>query len=872
MFRDDCVPRFWRSVCIGLCALLWAGSGVAAEPETRLALVIGIANYVHAPELVTPVKDAEAIAERLRALDFEVELQLDLGNRELAGVLRDFGIRASTADVAVIYYAGHGVQVDGTNYLVPADAQLERVRDLLYEAVPLPLFLGELAGAQKLGIMILDACRDNPFVERLVQSMGASRTAQVGPGLNRVDDTPSDTFVAMSTRANAVAEDGTDDHSPYAEALLEELKTPGLELGLFFRRVRDRVLSATQGRQEPFTFGSLGATPFYFNPKPPNRPPTVAAAAPLEVLDNAGPVSLGIPAPSDPDGDSMVVQIVQLPRGGNVLVSGRPVLIGEYLTAEQLRSTTFDPDGSLKGEVGTFQFLVDDRQGGQTTGAVAVLITASNRPPEIPPMQASRAVVNRVTIASPRDPDGDTLMIRVRRVPDHGKVRIGSRTLTPGDRIEPEELAQLTYDAEDAAVGSSQELALVVDDGRGGQTQTVVAIAITTADGEPTVAAPASPPASPPPSTPPEEQPPPSVAGVAPEVTLEPMTGSFEAATDSNLRAKPDGSAARVGRVVKGTPLVVLGRAAGTKWVLVDPPEGDPAFIFGDLLAERQEEPPPPAPAPVALEAAPPPAPAPAAPSTARGDAAPTGEQKLALARSSDGVLDCPDCPVLVRVNAGSFTMGANGSDASRQPVRKVVIEKPFALGKYEVTVAEWRACVKAGACSETRMSDPADTMPVYNLHWQDAMDYIGWLRRTTGKPYRLPSEAEWEYAARGGMTSRYWWGDRLEAGKVICRRCGGSGFDRLRPPAVDAQPPNPFGLVGMSGGVAEWLADCWFDDYQGAPKDGSVRDEPNCRKRVLRGGSWRDEAADLEVSSRNFYDLDVRYLANGFRVARDLD
>ena len=618
----------------------------------------------------------------------------------------------------------------------------------------------------------------------------------------------------------------------------------------------------------------MGAAPFYFNPRPPNRPPVLAATRPLEILDDAGPTPLAIPAPSDPDGDSVVVQIVQLPRGGNVLVSGRPVLIGEYLTPEQLRSAAFAPDGTLLGEAGLFQFLIDDRQGGQTNGAVAVTVTASNRPPELAPLQSARAVVNRLVIAPPRDPDGDPLTIRVRRVPDRGKVRLGNQTLAPGDRVEPGQLGRLTYDAEDAPVGSSQELSLTVDDGRGGEAETMVTIAIA-GDGAGAPARAEAPPAPPPPPTPP-----PTVQAAAPPaspplpagLTLEPLPGSFTVATDANLRAAPSNTAARVGRVPAGAPLTVLGRVAGSKWVHVDPPEGEPAFIYGDLL-KRQEPTPPSA----ALPAAPPPAAEPPAAAIAAAEppamTAPAArEQKASLVRESNGVLDCPDCPVLVRINPGTFTMGSQSDDPSRRPVRKVVIEKPFALGKYEVTVAEWRACVRAGACTEPRMNQPTDGMPVYNVHWQDAAAYVAWLSRKTGKAYHLPSEAQWEYAARAGTTSSYWWGEELKRGMVICRNCGTSGFDRLRPPVVDAQPANPFGLVGMSGGVAEWLADCWFKDYVGAPADGEARDAPDCTKRVLRGGSWRDGPADFEVSSRNFYDVDVRYLANGFRVARELE
>ena len=400
----------------------------------------------------------KALADALRKLGFEVDLQLDLDNRSLSSALRSFGVRAADADVALVYFAGHGVQVDGTNYLIPADAKLERVRDLLYEAIPLQLFLGEISQARKLGIMLLDACRDNPFVDRLAESMGAARTSRIGQGLNRIDDTPSGTMVAMATRANVVAEDGTGEHSPYAQALLTELQVPGLELGLFFRRVRDQVMEMTQGRQEPYTFGSVGATPFYFNPKPPNRAPIVAAAPPLTVLDDAGAVALAIPAPSDPDNDHLVVQVTGLPRGGAVLVGDRPVLIGDYLTVEQLRSAAFRPDRSVERRRRRVRLSGQRRPG---------RLDPRRGCDHCQPVEPCARGPGRGQCRRRREPAAGAPANRRRRRPAHhprpasARRRHGAgggRAALPGRPARAGAARQLTYDTGTAAVGTTEQL------------------------------------------------------------------------------------------------------------------------------------------------------------------------------------------------------------------------------------------------------------------------------------------------------------------------------------------------------------------------------------------------------------------------------
>ena len=316
--------------------------------------------------------------------------------------------------------------------------------------------------------MILDACRDNPFTARLRQNAG----------LSRIDDTPADVVVATATRADTVARDGSGEHSPYTQALLDELQVPGLELGLFFRRVRDRVYQATNGRQEPYNFGSLGAEPVFLNPLPPNRPPVASAAAPVTVTDDAEPTPLAIPAPTDPDGDPLVIQVIGLPQGGTVSIGNRSLLIGDYLTAEQLKAASFHPDGGRTGEVGSLAYEVSDGRGGQAKSGVAVTIVPSNHPPVVASETVFRAIANQISLPRADDQDGDPLTVRIRTVPERGKLRHGQVPVEPGDRLSAADLDDLTFDPEGTAPGMAGRLAFTVEDGRGGEAEGVVVVEV----------------------------------------------------------------------------------------------------------------------------------------------------------------------------------------------------------------------------------------------------------------------------------------------------------------------------------------------------------------------------------------------------------
>ena len=219
--------------------------------------------------------------------------------------------------------------------------------------------------------------------------------------------------------------------------------------------------------------------------------------------------------------------------------------------------------------------------------------------------------------------------------------------------------------------------------------------------------------------------------------------------------------------------------------------------------------------------------------------------------------------PEMTPIRGGSFIMGSN-DDVTEKPTHQVTI-KPFAIGKYPTTISEWNECVAAKACGF--VATGKDDAPVTNVSWSDAKQFVAWLAGATRKAYRLPSEAEWEYAARGGTQTKYWWGDQFEPGIANCKNCTDIAATE-QPIKVGSFKPNPFGLYEMGGGVDQWVEDCWHKNYQGAPVDGSPWLEGECPSHVIRSGSWKNDARYVRPSSRDSYDTNVRYPTHGFRVA----
>jgi formylglycine-generating enzyme required for sulfatase activity len=268
---------------------------------------------------------------------------------------------------------------------------------------------------------------------------------------------------------------------------------------------------------------------------------------------------------------------------------------------------------------------------------------------------------------------------------------------------------------------------------------------------------------------------------------------------------------------------------------------------------------------------------------------------------------ECSDCPIMIGIPAGRFVMGSPANEAGRfdnEGPQHIVSVRAFALGKFDVTSEQFRSFLEATGYSPQPcnkmlglgwrspgggLAYPPDEVeprrwPAVCLDWRDALAYIAWLNAKVkaahpelvkrSGPYRLPSEAEWEYAARAGTTTARWWGDAIGAANANCNGCGSEWDDRVLSD-VDSFKPNPFGLYGMLGNAWQWTADCWHKSYVGAPADGKAWAEKDCAKYVLRGGSWDNVPLFVRSAARSGSpadggEYDYSSLA-GFRLARDL-
>jgi hypothetical protein len=253
-------------------------TGPVEGAERRVALVIGNSAYQSTAALLNPRNDAKAVGDALKRLGFEVEVAIDLSKVALDQAVRRFGDRLEGASVALFYYAGHGLEVNGVNYLVPIDATLDKERDVYYQAMDVNLVMREMEAETRVNMVFLDACRNNPLARKLRAS---GRGIAVGRGLAPIDASAG-TLISYATKGGDIAEDGDGRNSPYTTALLKHIETPGIDVSIMLRRVREDVIKATQKRQVPWEYGALMGE-FYFKvaqPLPPPTPPEPVRPAP----------------------------------------------------------------------------------------------------------------------------------------------------------------------------------------------------------------------------------------------------------------------------------------------------------------------------------------------------------------------------------------------------------------------------------------------------------------------------------------------------------------------------------------------------------------------------------------------------------------
>ena len=249
--------RAVRNIVVGLLTAAWCLCGGAALAEKRVALVIGNSSYEKVARLGNPANDATLMAETLKAAGFDsVDLRRDLRIADMRRALRDFIEKSRDADISAVYYAGHGIEVDGVNYLIPVDAVLDRDTDIYDEALSLERVLVAVEPARKLRLVILDACRDSPFTKSMKRTLAARA---IGRGLAKVEPTSPNTLIAFASKAGSTASDGdSGNNSPFTASLVKHVTRPGIDLRKAFGYVRDDVLKNTGNRQEPYLYGSLG--------------------------------------------------------------------------------------------------------------------------------------------------------------------------------------------------------------------------------------------------------------------------------------------------------------------------------------------------------------------------------------------------------------------------------------------------------------------------------------------------------------------------------------------------------------------------------------------------------------------------------------
>ena len=719
-------------------ALLLLCATLAQANSDRLALVIGNSAYASSP-LKNPVNDAKDMATALKSMGFEVMLKTNVDRRQLREALREFGDRLDKRSTGLFFYAGHGMQVNGENYLIPVGSDIEREDEVPDEGLKASSVLRKMESAgNDVNIVILDACRNNPF---------ARSFRSTSRGLARMEG-PSGSIIAYSTEPGSVAADGDGRNGTYTKHLLQAMRAPNQPIELVFKDVRRNVEAETRGKQVPWEASSLKGN-FYFvaDAATPAVPATTTASNRPEQY----PFSIEtIPA----DARIRILNIGPRYQPGMLLAPGQytvEVSSPGYLTeqrAVQMASAPLNLKVQLQRQQPIPQQPVP-----QPTAAVAPAPVA---PVSLPQIHLDRYMKELLEARDKKHSE------------DIGKL-----------------ISKIQAHLEQHKLNPPSDFWFY-------QAQWQLHIAK------------------------------PAEAQVALNHYLK-LTGQQGTYYNQALDAYSEAESALEQQKQRQLREAKEKAEAEAK-----------AAAEAKAKAEEQRQ------------------------FAIRNDQA----RALCANASQPQPTNQPlpkvnkDAPEMIVVPGGLYEREGG-----------LFCIKPFAIGKTEVTQSQWYAVMKTNPSQFSSWLGGSGQLPVENVSWHDAQEYLAKLNQQTGAKFRLPSELEWEYACTsGGQAQTY---------------CGGEAVNDLgwnqdnsnhETHPVASKTPNGLGLYDMSGNVWEWVQDCYHDSYQGVPADGSARESESCKSRVLRGGSWYSFPSNLRSADRNGHSPGFRYNDYGFRLVQDLD
>jgi formylglycine-generating enzyme required for sulfatase activity len=854
-WRGKNASQLVLTVLVLVCALILFAP--AAEAAKRVALVIGNDTYETLPSLNNARADAKGMAEKLRGLGFDVILKLNASRRSFGRALAEFEGKAANAEVGLVFYAGHGIQAGGKNYLIPANAQIEVEEDLRYEGVDARDFLRTMKNAGTgLNIVIMDACRDNPLPKR-------TRSAARGLTVTAAPAGIKGTAIVYSAAPGQTAHDGpAGGHGVFTGELLRVLDRPGLSLEQVFKQTAIQVARATNNKQKPWINSSITGD-FVFNPA------AVSATAATAVRGTDREALFWQSIQNSKHAEDFQDYLARFPNGAFSSLARRRIV--------GLKLASLPPAFSVEEMEETYTALktANVRSGPTTTSAklgrlergAQVEITGKTAIKGRPWWRVALAdgkagfvwgpLLGPAPDEVPKAPvDPQDLFAIV--LPESG-LTLGDWVLLAEGRLKAGEHVALLTEAGKLRrqYGRFQELdallakAVLGDvQARTGMNRVARAAMHHRRFGDL-----------------------PGLKGELNEAATKVVEGLGVGSEDT---ARQSLVVLAKLETLAGPGLALLEKRAKAHHQLKEYDEAGVAYRAWLGKAGRRH----------------------------------SNRKKMALGlfKASKGEAaapqlgktfrDCDDCPEMIIIPPGQFRMGdlSGVGDSDEKPTHDVQISYSFAVGKFEVTRKEYAAFVDdtgrpvplrgTGGLHETGCSFyenlPVDSNPAACLSWDDAKAYVHWLSGITAKVYRLLSETEWEYVARAGSRSLYSYGDSedtlcsigngADLSSILMWRykdCDDGYGDGTAP--VGKFQANSFAIYDMHGNVSEWVEDCRKKNYRGVVDNGSAWINADCSHHHVRGGSWASGSVDLRSANRRALSSGHQDTDVGFRVARTL-